>query len=225
MENRLSTSAGSRWFRMPEQTDARHDPNPQGVAADDSAVRARRLAGLFCSPVERFGVFRGVRGEDVPEPFRGLLDHHSHMTVAMERFHGGPLGLRIAAVHDGSGPAAAGPGGDGRYSREILLIAPSGRIVQHGIVRLDLGCVDPGVAAVIRAGERPLGRILIDAGLLRHVQRVNLLHVQPGPHLAGLLGLDDGTARPRVTYGRVAEISLAGRPAMELLEIVAPTVC
>jgi hypothetical protein len=158
----------------------------------------------------------------VPQPYRGLLDHSSHMTVAMERFHGGPVALRVVATADGT---AADPTA---YSREILLIGPAGTVVQHGIVRLDLRHVNDDVAAAIRAARVPLGRILIDAGLLRDVQRVQLLEVSPGPHLAALFA---GAARSGPienaqpvgrTFGRVAEISLAGRPAVELLEIVAP---
>ena len=63
----------------------------------------------------------------------------------------------------------------------------------------------------------PLGRILIDAGLLLQVQRVALLEVMPGPHLRALFAGATGS-----THGRVAEIVVNGRPAIELLEIVAP---
>jgi hypothetical protein len=197
-------------------------PPRRSADASDPVVRAAELAQLFCSPLHRFGGFRAAVAAEVPQPHRGLLDHSSHMTVAMERFHGGPVALRVVATADGT---AADPTA---YSREILLIGPAGTVVQHGIVRLDLRHVNDDVAAAIRAARVPLGRILIDAGLLRDVQRVQLLEVSPGPHLAALFA---GAARPRPietaqpvgrTFGRVAEISLDGRPAVELLEIVAP---
>ena len=211
---------------MSKTPEVRQAVAARGHTPADAVERARGLAGLFCSPVERFGLFRSVRAECVPEPFRGLLDHHSHMTVAMERFHGTAVGLRIAAVLDGSAAAGIGDGTPAGYAREILLLGPGGRVVQHGIVRIDLTAVGPGVAAAIRAGQTPLGRILIDAGLLREVQRVELLEVQPGPHLAGLFGGDAAagaaSAGGRATFGRVAEISLNGRAAVELLETVAP---
>ena len=71
---------------------------------------------------------------------------------------------------------------------------------------------------LFRSGAKvPIGRVLIDAGMLRDVHDVGLVEVVPGAGLAGLLEMDD---RRRCTYGRVAEISLAGRPALELLEIV-----
>lgn len=201
-------------------------PPLQPDEVGDPVARALALAGLFCSPTERFGRFRPVAAADVPEPYRRVLDHDSHMTVAMERFHGGPVSLKVVATAEGGGtdPAySTREGGKGRYAREILLIGPSGTVVQHGIVRLDLARVDRTVAAAVRGARVPLGRILIDAGLLRDVQRVRLLEVLPGPHLAALFGGPDCGRSPAPMYGRVAEISLDGRPAVELLEIVAPT--
>ena len=142
------------------------------------------------------------------------------MTVAMERFYGGPVGVVVVAEH------AAGGGAEDReawYEREILLRAADGRIVQHGIVRIDLDCVPQAVAGEIRAGRTPLGRVLIAAGMLLKVHRVGLLAVDPGPELRVLLGTDDPPAgdAPQA-FGRVAEIAVNGVPAVELLEIVAP---
>jgi len=183
-------------------------------------VRAERLAEIFHPHPGRFARFHAVAAGDVPQPFRQLLDHASHMTVAMERFYGGSVGVVVVAER-----AADGDAGDGRhwYEREILLRAGDGRIVQHGIVRIDLGRVPAHVAEQVRAGSTPLGRVLIAAKMLLEVQRVGLLAVDPGIELAALFGPDvlpDDSASP--TFGRVAEIALDGVPAVELLEIVAP---
>lgn len=133
------------------------------------------------------------------------------MTVAMERHHRGPVSLRVVQVADGTA--------DGRgYAREIILARGDGMVVQYGIVRIDLSVIDAATAAAIRAAEVPLGRLLIEAGLLREVHDVSLLEVVPGTGLRRLFG-GDGATR---TFGRVAEISLSGRPAIELLEIAAP---
>ena len=90
--------------------------------------------------------------------------------------------------------------------------------MQHGIVRIDLAAVDPQTADAIREGRLPLGRILLNAGLLCDVQDVHLLRIAPGAHLRPLLGGGDATV-----YGRVADIVIGGRPTVELLEIVAAT--
>jgi hypothetical protein len=171
----------------------------------DVAARAAELVGLFVTPAEEFGTIVPIAAERVPEPFRSLLDHDGHMTEAMERHHGGEVTLRVVSE-------AVGPGD--RYAREILLDRPGGGVVQHGIVRLDLGAVDATSADRIRAHAAPLGRILAEAGMLCRVSDVELVQVVPGPHLRPLIG-----ARP--TFGRVAGISVDGRPAVELLEIVA----
>jgi chorismate-pyruvate lyase len=178
----------------------------------DSVDRGLRLVRIFHPDPGEFGRLVAVGATDVPPEPRGLLDHNAHMTVAMERRHGGPVGLRVVGERSADACGAAG----NWYAREILLVGPHGSVVQHGIVRIDLDAVGPAVAAAIRAGRIPLGRILLAAGLLLEVQRVALLAVDPGPHLRALLGGATGSV-----YGRVAEIVVNGRPAVELLEIVA----
>jgi len=180
------------------------------AAADDPVARAARLVAVFCPVAADFGRLSAVAAADVPEVPRRLLDHERHMTVTMEHHHGCLVDLRVVAER--SDPVGTEPG---RYAREILLTRPDGTVVQHGIVRLDLAAVDAETAARIRRGAQPLGRILIEAGLLCEVHDVRLLRIVPGPHLAGLLGPDVAE-----TFGRVAEIVVGGRPAIELLEIV-----
>jgi len=183
----------------------------------DPVTRAAALVRLFCG-LGDFGALHSVGAEQVPEPARTLLDHRSHMTVAMERFHGCDVRLRVVAEAVDSQERGSNRGW---YAREILLEKPSGDVVQHGIVRIDLTHLDAPTAGAIREGRRPLGRILIEAGMLRDVHAVRLLEVAVGPHLRELLRLPDTVVQ---LYGRVADIELDGRPAVELLEIVVPAV-
>lgn len=191
-----------------------------GRGSEDAVARALDLVRLFADPGPSFATFRSVGREEIPEPARTLLDHTRHMTVAMEAHHGAPLGLRVVARARDLGGA---DGGNPWYAREILLLSPQGVLVQYGIVRINLAHVDRATAAAIRAARIPLGRVLINAGLLREVHDVSLLEVRPGPRLASLFG---GLPVPGVpsapTYGRVAEISLGGHSAVELLEVVVP---
>jgi hypothetical protein len=181
--------------------------------ASPAVAHALDLVRAMHADPAAFGRIREVAADAVPDVPRRLLDHRSHMTVAMERFHGGPVALRVVAER----PAPTGTPGE-RYAREILLLRGDGAVVQHGIVRIDLDAVPPPTAAAIRAQRTPLGRILIDAGLLCDVQAVRLLEIAAGPHLAELFGCTAGA----LVYGRVAEIRVAGVAAVELLEIVAP---
>lgn len=176
-----------------------------------SVRRAVDLLRIFHPAEDTFAVMRAVEAVTVPEPYRHLLAHHSHMTVAMERHHGGPVSLRVVQVADQSGHG-------GGYAREILLMRGDGTVVQYGIVRLDLSIVDAPTEALIRAGRVPLGRVLIEAGIHREVHDVSLLEVRSGPALCRLFGSE--TCQP--TFGRVATMSLSGWPAMELLEVACP---
>ena len=184
----------------------------------DAAARAAALVGLVSDP-GRFGRIRSVNPHEVPEPARSLLDHPSHMTVAMERFHGGEVRLRVVKTLDAGGGDGTPPAG---YVREILLENQAGRIIQYGIVRIELTSLDAATVRAIRDAQRPLGRILIEAGVLRDVRDVALLEVVPGPWLAEVLRPAEGIVGGPPLYGRVADIQLNGRPAVELLEIVVP---
>jgi hypothetical protein len=180
-----------------------------GPPNHDGVTKALELVRLFHSEAVAFGRLTPLSSASLPALPRQLLDHTSHMTVAMERFHGGPVDLRVITRREDAA---------GRYAREIVLATAAGRIVQHGIVRIDLASLAPDSAAAIRAERAPLGRILIAAGLLCDVRDVRLLGIVPGPHLESLLEIGPG----RQTFGRVATIGLDGSPAVELLEIIAP---
>lgn len=183
----------------------------------DAVARATALVGMFCSPTE-FGEIRNLVAEEVPQPSRTLLDHRSHMTVAMEHFFGCDVCLKVVATKTDGGDDSPS---NGWYAREILLETPAGVVVQYGIVRINLASLDEATAGEIRSAQRPLGRILIAAGILRDVNGVQLLEVLPGPHLRQFFVPEDSAVAAPV-FGRVANIQLNGRPAVELLEIVAP---
>ena len=153
--------------------------------------------------------WKEVLGHQVPEPYRGLLVHEYHMTVTVEAYHRNQVDVRVLACHQQ---------GDS-YAREILLALPSsGRVVQFGIVRIDLRYCSPEVRKEIIAGQTPLGRILIQHKVLRRIEPTAYLQVIPGPAMMEWFGLDN----PHPTFGRLAIIHCNEQPAVELLEIVTP---
>ena len=153
--------------------------------------------------------YRIIAGEEVPQPYRGLLVHEHHMTVTVEEFHGSRVDVRVLSRRS-----------DGEsYARKILLVLQStGRVVQFGIVRIDLAQTSPEVAAAIRSEATPVGRILIEHDVLRRIEPTAYLRIEPGPEVRGWFGLSE----PRPVYGRLALIHCDGKPAVELLEVVAP---
>src|SRR5262249_6269391 len=105
------------------------------------------------------------------------------------------------------------------YARKILLALESNkRVVQFGIMKIDLGVCGQAVRDKIVAGQTPLGRILIDHDVLRRIEPTAYLRGIPGSAMMQWFGLE----RPRPSYGRLALIHCNGKPAVELLEIVAP---
>jgi chorismate-pyruvate lyase len=153
--------------------------------------------------------YEWVAAEKVPHPYHGLLVHEHHMTVTVEAFHGGPVDVVVLNRRlDGES-----------YARRILLRRQGGGpVVQFGIVRIDLEqCSAPVRAAILRA-DTPLGRILIQNDVLRRIEPTAFLRAWPGHELTKAFGLE----HPRPTYGRTAIIHCNGKPAIELLEVVAP---
>jgi hypothetical protein len=156
-----------------------------------------------------FAGYEAVAPQEVPPPYHGLLVHKHHMTVTVEAHHGDHVNVVIYnRRHDGP-----------YYARRIFLaLQKTGRVVQYGLVRIDLRQTSPEVRREIIAGETPLGRILINHDVLRRIEPTGFLRMVPGPELMGRFGLSE----PTPTYGRLAYIHCNDRPAIELLEVVAP---
>jgi hypothetical protein len=167
------------------------------------------LTALFPSDPPLFERAEHVPAALVPQPFREMLDHDHHMTVTMERLHHSPVDVRvIAEAEDGN-----------RYCREIVLVKRGTEtVVQFGIVRFDFQYVTDAVRREIVAGKTPLGRVLINHNVLRHIDPGALLRITCGPRLAGYFGVEAGAT----TYGRLATIFCNQLPAVDLLEVPAP---
>ncbi len=150
-----------------------------------------------------------VASEMLPEPYRRMLAHNHHMTVTMESYHNCRVDVRILDRRlDGD-----------FYSRKIVLLkSGTDRVVQFGIVRFDLSYVTPVVREEILAGQKPLGRVLIDHNVLRHIDLGAVLRLEAGPALAGPLQMPVGGT----TYGRLATIFCNRHAAVDLLEVTAP---
>lgn len=183
----------------------------QSIETPEPAVDLEQLLNLFYESGQEsnLGLFSSVEGEQVPQPYRKLLDHHSHMTVAVESHFGSPVDVRVVRTTKD----------DTWYAREILLATQSdGTIVQYGIVRLRFALLAEAVWHEIESGAKPLGRVLIEHEVMRQVELVGLWKVQCGALLASHFAVP----KSELTYGRTARIFCDSEPAIELLEIVRP---
>ena len=181
-------------------------------APDSAQFELKDLTGLFFTDQSDLGEFTKVRGGDVIQPQRSLLDHDFHMTVTLEKFHSSAVDVDVLQTCvDGS-----------RYARKILLTRQSDdQVVQFGIVRLNFDLIKPEVVSEIRAHETPLGRILINHDVMRRVKLLTLYEIGCGDELAEAFGAGGaGKKLGDKVYGRTALIYLDDSPAIELLEIV-----
>ena len=167
------------------------------------------LVGLFHSSPDTLGQFEKVSPDEMPEPYRRLLVHRHHMTVAMEECHHGPVSVRVLKAKYSAR----------HYFRQSLLIRESDeRVVQLGIVGINFDYLDPEVRQEIVAERTPLGHILIGHNVLREIELMAVWRITPGNDLCRLFGVTS----EQTTFGRTAIIHCDGQPALELLEISAP---
>lgn len=151
-----------------------------------------------------------VSASEVPPPFQSLLVHPNHMTVTVERFFRDRVEVLVRDVNRSNGA----------YARDIrLALSASGRIVQLGVVMIDLSVLSPPVRDAILAERTPLGRVLIQHEVLTVIEPVQFLKVSPGPDLCR----EFECHYPATTYGRIGVISADGHPAVEVLEIMTPS--
>ena len=174
--------------------------NPTPTAGD--------LYALFPAGRDRPGL-TPVAPEEMPEPYRSLLVHTHHMTVTVEGFYGQPVTVTVLdAVRRGE-----------VYGRKILLSLKETReVVQFGIIEVDLAALSEHVRAEIVAGKTPLGRVLIQNDVLRSIRPLGFYRVE----LDAAMCLWFGLREPQTTYGRLGVIFTGDRPAIEVLEILAP---
>lgn len=169
----------------------------------------KSLVDLFPSVLPLIERAEHLPSAMTPEPYKTLLAHNQHMTVAMESFHRSPVEVRVLVKRlDGD-----------IYCRKIVLLKQgTDRVVQFGIVRFDLKSVSERVRLEILHEKIPLGRILIQHNVFLHIDLGAILRIAAGPGLSEALQMPVNGQ----TYGRLATIFCDHQPAVDLLEISAP---
>lgn len=180
---------------------------PRITATDNPGDALAELCEGFFADGDGLGEFETVQPEAMPESYRQLLVHTDHMTTQLEAYHGGPMELGVLEYRHQ----------DDIYTRKILLtLAGTDRVVEFGIVRLDLRHTPDAVREKIISRSVPLGAILIEHDLLRRIEpKWYLRFAGPYPQCEYF---DSDAAAP--VFGRIGLIHCDGKPAIELLEIV-----
>jgi chorismate-pyruvate lyase len=153
-----------------------------------------------------------VPAADVPEPYHRLLVHTHHMTVTVEDFYRSPVDVHVLNCRRTGN----------EYARKILLTLKDDprKVVQFGLVRINLGVCPEPVRNAILEGKTPLGRILIQHNMLRRIEPVTFLRVKLSQAMTEWFDAPPGAE----TFGRLGVIYTGDRPAVEVLEILAPLV-
>jgi hypothetical protein len=171
----------------------------------------QELASLFPEPEGQplYLSAEHVAKEATPEPYHRMLVHEHHMTISMESYHDCSVDVDVLDSRLE----------DGIYLRKIVLRkSGTDELVQFGLVRFNFDYVTPKVREQILSEKVPLGRVLIQHNVFRHVDLGAIIRFIAGPGIAKYLQMKEG----EVTYGRLATIFCNGSPAIDLLEISAP---
>ena len=150
-----------------------------------------------------------VAPAQIPEPYRQLLVHDSHMTVSMEEFHGMSVDVHVLEKVLN----------EQEYARRIALVKHGTQeVVQGGIVRMQLQLLQPEVRADIMSEQIPLGRVLINHDVLRTIEVLAYYRLQTTPALQEWLRFSSQAP----CFGRLAWIHLDLLPVIKLFEIIPP---
>ena len=174
-------------------------------------IELEQLCALFPEPEGQplYLSAEHIAREATPEPYHRMLVHEHHMTIEMESYHDCSVEVEVVDSRFE----------DDLYCRKILLKKQgTDDVVQFGIVRFNFDYVTDAVRREIESESIPLGRVLIQHNILRHIDLGAIVKFEAGPALSRYLPLDEGQS----TFGRMATIFCNGSPAVDLLEISAP---
>ena len=167
------------------------------------------LTNLFPSDEALFLKAEHIPSAVTPEPYKSMLAHDQHMTVTVEAYHKTSVEVRVLDRRRD---------GDAYFRKIVLLKHDTEEVVLFGLVRFDLTTVSAAVREEILSEKIPLGRVLIEHNVLRHIDLGAILRITVGPGLSELLQMPEHGQ----TFGRLATIFCDGKPAIDLLEISAP---
>ncbi|OWY69594.1 hypothetical protein B7486_19755 [cyanobacterium TDX16] len=148
-----------------------------------------------------------VTSAEMPRVYRRLLVHNEHMTETLRAHHGEDVRLNVIKFE--TTPPI--------YRRYISLFLPEGdRVVELGMMKIDLRYATQDVRQQIVAQSAPLGELLVKARVMRRIEPKWYYRFDRTCKFLDDFGDDQMTE----AYGRLATIFCDNAPAIELLEVV-----
>jgi len=151
-----------------------------------------------------------VEGEEMPEPYRGLLVHHGDMTSRLEGFFGGSIVIEVLHREHTSEV----------YRREVVLrVEGTGLPVEYGAIEIDLGAFDGELRRLILEQHLPLGGLLNRFGVRYRSEPKGFIKLGPDTVMQEVFGLPDA----RQFFGRCnVLLGEDGRTLARIVEVVRP---
>ena len=162
---------------------------------------AYQQAGLTAPEVE------AIDAEEIPQPYKDLLVHNNDMTRTLERHHNGPIIVRALSNFQEAGQF---------YRRVLLAKEESGQPVEMGAIRIRLNSLPKEHRARILENHTPLGRVLLDAGIVETTRPIAYLRLKPNPEMMGVFWMKE----PKPLYGRRTLIGIGDADVADIVEIL-----
>ena len=162
---------------------------------------------VFLGPDIDLSGVRVVTPGELPRVYRRLLVHNEHMTETLRAHHGEDVQLNVLKqMHEAP-----------MYRRFITLTLPEGdRVVEVGMMQIDLRYTTDDIRRKIVAQTAPLGELLVKAKLMRSIEPKWYYQFDRTCKFLDLFEDERLTA----AYGRLGTIYCDNAPAIELLEVV-----
>ena len=191
---------------------------PDMLTSTQAGDRRARPLPSWAALLERFyeptglaaPMLEGLKGTEMPQPYRALLVHSSDMTSTLARFYGETPRLRVLTRERRNDS----------YKREVVLwVTESARPIEYGVIRIHLDRLPPAARRLVLQEERPLGDILNGEAIAYLSWPQAFFRLKSDAHAGAALGLQ----HPGFLYGR-RNVLLDGsrRLLAEVIEVLAP---
>lgn len=143
----------------------------------------------------------------LPPPYDELLVHENDMTLTLERYFGGPVAVRVLS---------SALKGQWYFRRVLLVQKASGRPLAMAAVRIRFTVLGVRYRAQVLREQKPLGRILRDAGVNFLSRPTGFFEVTPNSEMMGVFWMPE----PRALYGRRTHVTLVDARIGDIVEII-----